>query len=92
MAKRKPKPLRLSRRVKDLLMAGKRQGWVHSRLKQQGGKCRYCQKPLRREDATADHAVPLSKGGEDHYENVVAACFPCNQKKGDSVQPIDPAR
>jgi len=26
--------------------------------------------------------VPLSKGGRDIWENVVAACFHCNSRKG----------
>lgn len=32
---------------------------------------------------TRDHIVPKSKGGKDVWENVVTACIPCNNKKGD---------
>ena len=44
-------------------------------------KCQYC----RRGDVTLtiDHIVPKSKGGDDSWENLVAACLPCNNKKGD---------
>ena len=31
---------------------------------------------------TRDHIVPVSRGGGDHWKNVVTACKPCNQKKG----------
>ncbi len=26
--------------------------------------------------------VPTSRGGRDHWENVVSACLPCNVRKG----------
>jgi len=44
-------------------------------------KCQYC----RRGDVTLtiDHIVPKSKGGDDSWENLVAACVSCNNKKGD---------
>ena len=44
--------------------------------------CLYCGKPLRRSALTRDHVIPLSRGGRDRWENVVAACSPCNLKKG----------
>src|ERR1017187_1827064 len=31
---------------------------------------------------TIDHVVPRSRGGSNDWENVVAACRPCNGKKG----------
>lgn len=31
---------------------------------------------------TIDHVIPRSKGGENTWENVVAACAPCNHRKG----------
>jgi 5-methylcytosine-specific restriction endonuclease McrA len=31
---------------------------------------------------TRDHVHPLSQGGDDSWENVVTACFPCNSRKG----------
>lgn len=50
-------------------------------LKRDGHKCAYCGRgdlPL-----TIDHVIPKSKGGDDTWENLVAACLPCNNKKGD---------
>jgi 5-methylcytosine-specific restriction endonuclease McrA len=44
--------------------------------------CQYCG---AREDLTFDHVVPRSKGGHTTWENVVAACSPCNLKKGDRL-------
>ena len=41
--------------------------------------CQYCG---IRDDLTFDHVVPRSKGGRTTWENVVAACSPCNLKKG----------
>jgi 5-methylcytosine-specific restriction endonuclease McrA len=41
--------------------------------------CQYC---LSGDDLTFDHIVPRSKGGQTTWENVVAACSPCNLRKG----------
>lgn len=43
-------------------------------------KCAYCGRsdvPL-----TVDHIIPKARGGEDTWENLVCACFICNNKKG----------
>ncbi len=50
-------------------------------LKRDSHKCAYC----GRGDLTLtlDHIIPKAKGGEDTWENLVAACLPCNNKKGD---------
>ena len=47
----------------------------------QGGRCAYCQSPLKRREVTADHVRPRSKGGTD-AGNIVAACTYCNKAKG----------
>ena len=44
--------------------------------------CQYCG---NREDLTFDHVIPRSKGGHTTWENVVAACSPCNLRKGDRL-------
>ena len=41
--------------------------------------CQYCG---ARHDLTFDHVVPRAMGGVTSWENVVAACAPCNLKKG----------
>ena len=41
--------------------------------------CQYCG---AKGDLTFDHVVPRSRGGISSWENVVAACSPCNLRKG----------
>lgn len=43
--------------------------------------CQYC--GYQGDDLTMDHVVPRSKGGQDSWDNIVAACVKCNVKKGD---------
>lgn len=43
--------------------------------------CQYCGKKHCR--LTLDHIYPKSRGGEYSWENIVAACPQCNQKKAD---------
>lgn len=42
-------------------------------------KCQYCGQPTR--DLTLDHVLPRHRGGPHDWENVVAACKPCNHRK-----------
>jgi len=42
-------------------------------------RCVYCGSSR---SLTVDHVVPVSKGGEWAWENLVAACSACNQRKG----------
>jgi 5-methylcytosine-specific restriction endonuclease McrA len=44
--------------------------------------CMYCGHDFTRPHLTRDHVLPVSKGGRDVWENVVAACFHCNSRKG----------
>jgi 5-methylcytosine-specific restriction endonuclease McrA len=50
-------------------------------LRRDGHRCQYC----GRGDLTLtiDHVVPVSRGGEDAWENLVCACVKCNNRKGD---------
>ncbi len=45
-----------------------------------GYKCQYCGSTKH---LTIDHVIPKSKGGGDHWHNLVVACSTCNTKKGD---------
>lgn len=52
-------------------------------LRRDAHRCQYCGRsdiPL-----TIDHVHPLSRGGEDTWENLVCACVRCNNRKGDST-------
>ena len=42
-------------------------------------RCQYCGDSDR---LTLDHVHPKSRGGPDTWENLVAACVPCNNRKG----------
>jgi Restriction endonuclease len=42
-------------------------------------RCQYCG---ARGDLTFDHVVPRASGGVTSWQNVVAACSPCNLRKG----------
>ena len=44
--------------------------------------CQYCGAAPGRALLTLDHILPRSRGGQTTWENVVAACSPCNLKKG----------
>ena len=44
--------------------------------------CQYCG-PDGHKATTIDHVLPKSRGGGSNPGNLVAACFKCNQKKGD---------
>jgi 5-methylcytosine-specific restriction endonuclease McrA len=46
------------------------------------GSCQYCGHKVARHEATYDHVVPRAQGGATHWDNVVIACVPCNQRKG----------
>ena len=39
------------------------------------------------EATTVDHVIPISKGGTDEAQNMVAACNPCNSGKRDRMIP-----
>ena len=42
--------------------------------------CQYCGKVSR--DLTIDHVTPKHRGGRHEWENLVAACRPCNHRNG----------
>lgn len=49
-------------------------------LRRDNGTCQYC--GTKAGPLTIDHILPRSRGGEDSWENLVTACFSCNNKKG----------
>src|SRR5881227_2115454 len=45
--------------------------------------CQYCARVASPHDLTIDHVIPRSRGGSSGWENLVACCRPCNNRKGD---------
>ena len=46
-----------------------------------GHRCQYCGSAAE----NIDHVIPRSKGGTHAWDNVVAACRPCNSRKRDRM-------
>jgi len=69
--------------------SGISKGRMRKILKKQGRKCYYCGVRIYPKAAnllpvaTVDHVIPLSRGGNNSKETLVASCSPCNQAKGD---------
>lgn len=50
--------------------------------------CQYCHATGVK--LTFDHVLPGSHGGKENWENIIAACSPCNNKRGNNAK-IRPA-
>lgn len=51
-------------------------------LERDNFSCQYCGDKLSYKTVTIDHVFPRAHGGKTTFENTVASCFPCNNKKG----------
>jgi hypothetical protein len=51
--------------------------------------CHYCGVTLQRPRLTRDHIVPRDKGGLSAPWNIVLACHPCNNAKGNQMPDPD---
>lgn len=69
-------------RLNIYVSAGRRTISLNRRnvLRRDGYRCQYC--GSTQEQLTTDHIVPRSRHGEDSWENLVAACVKCNNRKG----------
>lgn len=47
--------------------------------------CQYCEEKFGKRELTLDHVLPISRGGRTEWENIVAACNPCNSTKGNKL-------
>lgn len=48
-----------------------------------GHACAFCGERFDTKELTFDHVLPRSRGGTSLFENLVAACAPCNSRKRD---------
>ena len=58
--------------------------------------CQYCGDTFTNKELTIDHVTPRSLGGKTSWENCVAACKPCNHRKGSkywrpNAEPVRPS-
>ena len=44
--------------------------------------CQFCGCVLPATELTLDHVIPRSRGGHTDWDNLVACCHPCNNRKG----------
>ncbi|MBI2681397.1 MAG: HNH endonuclease [Candidatus Solibacter usitatus] len=51
-------------------------------LLRDGNTCQYCRRKLAAQELTLDHVVPRSRSGSATWENLVACCLACNNRKG----------
>jgi 5-methylcytosine-specific restriction endonuclease McrA len=74
-----PKVLRLVKYVAMKWRSARAPSWSRKRLMARDkDRCAYCGKHA----TTVDHVIPISRGGTSSWLNTVAACSPCNNKKG----------
>jgi len=45
-------------------------------------RCQYCGRQFPKEKLTFEHVIPRCQGGTTRWENIVMACWPCNDAKG----------
>jgi 5-methylcytosine-specific restriction endonuclease McrA len=70
--------LRTYRRVPRVKRSVSRKGIILRDL----ATCQYCGSKSESRALTLDHVIPRSRGGESTWENLVAACVRCNNRKG----------
>lgn len=61
----------------------------------QKGRCYWCERKIYMnksgidrqapDTATLDHFIPRSQGGDNSFDNSVAACLDCNQRKSNQM-------
>jgi 5-methylcytosine-specific restriction endonuclease McrA len=77
-----PSVVRLTRYVRVVSRFGFVRCTRKNVLLRDGYQCQYCGVKCRPGAITIDHVVPRSRGGKTTWTNVVAACHPCNRRKG----------
>lgn len=61
-------------------------------LKRDNFTCQYCGRKAPDVTLECDHIHPVSRGGSDDFDNLIAACWECNSGKSDiPIMRVDPA-
>lgn len=45
-------------------------------------RCIFCETKLNPKNATTDHIIPISKGGNNCQVNLITCCLDCNSERG----------
>lgn len=53
--------------------------------REQRGRCFYCNRQVRKDDATLEHITPKMLQGSNRYINLAMCCPECNQAKGQEM-------
>lgn len=53
-------------------------------IREQDNKCGYC--GVEMDTPSIDHKTPVSRGGKDNIENLIACCRRCNSNKRDKTE------
>ncbi len=51
-------------------------------FRRDSNRCAYCGGSFHDSLLTLDHIQPSSRGGDNSWINLISACFPCNNRKG----------
>lgn len=67
----------------ELYLPRQYRAFIKRKLKEEWNhQCAYCGIKERHKELTIDHVLPIKKGGDDSYTNLVPACRSCNLSKG----------
>ena len=66
----------------DFLQVSSRREAIHARER---GHCFYCLRRFVAGGRVLDHVVPVARGGNNSYRNLVSCCVECNSQKGETV-------
>jgi 5-methylcytosine-specific restriction endonuclease McrA len=80
MTMQRPCVIRLHRYVRIPRDVHRRKITRKAVLARDAWTCQYCGHQAT--GLTVDHVIPRSRGGLSEWDNIVAACAPCNRRKG----------
>lgn len=78
--------IRRRAKMKEIINTLTAEEWLNI-LGQYNFRCAYCGKNLLSlfDQATRDHIIPISRGGNNTKDNVIPACRSCNSKKKNRI-------